>query len=89
MAGIEVFATVLVPIILGLIQAIKSSVALPKNIIPLVAVVLGLLVGLVAYPFTDLTFDLRLWAGALAGMASVGLFEISNYRPGVTKGSDE
>lgn len=48
--------------------------------------VIGLLIGVVAYPFTELDLTLRLWAGGLAGLSATGLFELAfNNRPGTTK----
>ena len=80
-----VFATILAPMITALIQVITSSIKLPKNNIPLLALGVGIVVGFLAYPFTDLSFDLRMWAGALAGLSSVGLFELINRRTGTSK----
>ena len=85
MDNLLVFATILAPVITALIQVITMSVKLPKNNIPLLALGVGILLGLVAYPFTDLAFDLRMWAGALAGLSSVGLFELINRRQGMSK----
>ncbi|NGP45739.1 phage tail sheath protein [Bacillaceae bacterium SIJ1] len=79
------FATLLVPIIAALVEVTKRTVAYPKNFVPLVALLLGIIVGLLAAPFSDLVVAFRLWAGALAGLAATGLFEISNPRPGTTK----
>ncbi len=85
MENILFFATVLVPIITALVQVVKSTVALPKTLLPLIALIIGLAIGFLASPFTDLTFDLRLWAGGIAGLASVGFFELGNKRTGTTK----
>lgn len=84
-AEMMVLATVLVPIITGLLQVVKQSVNLRKNWIPAVAVITGLIIGLIASPFSDLDLAYRLWAGGLAGMGSVGFFELGNKREGTTK----
>lgn len=85
MQEIMIFSTVLVPIITGLVQLVKNSVNIPKTTVPAVAFIVGLIVGLAAYPFSDLDVVLRLWAGALAGLGATGLFELGNNREGSTK----
>ena len=78
------FASVLAPVVLALVQVVKTSFPLPKNFIPLLGLLLGIIVGYLAYPFTDLSIPIRMWAGALAGLTSVGLFETFNTRSGLT-----
>jgi hypothetical protein len=85
MEQVLLFATVLLPIVTALVELVKKTVKLPKNYLPLISVILGLIVGAVAYPFTDFELVLRLWAGGLAGLAGTGLFEILNKRDGMTK----
>ena len=89
MEAVLLFATVISPVILALVELIKRSVSFPKNYVPAVAFVVGLLVGVVAFPFTDLSVSLRLWAGGLAALAATGLFEIGNNREGMTRGMDD
>lgn len=80
------FASVLAVFVLALVQLVKKSVNVPKNILPLIGLLIGLAVGAVAYPFTDLDLTLRLWAGGLAGLSATGLFELAfNKRAGTTK----
>lgn len=79
------FASVLAVFVLALVQLVKTTVNLPKNIVPLIGVVIGVLVGTAASPFTDLDLVLRLWAGGLAGLSATGLFELGNKRDGGTK----
>lgn len=79
------FASVLAVFVLALVQLVKTTINLPKNIVPLVGVVIGILVGAAASPFTDLELVLRLWAGGLAGLSATGLFELGNKREGGTK----
>lgn len=80
------FASVLAVFVLALVQLVKTTINLPKNIIPLIGVVIGILVGAVASPFTNLDLVLRLWAGGLAGLSATGLFELGfNKRDGGTK----
>ncbi|MFU1798659.1 holin [Paenibacillus azoreducens] len=80
------FASVLAVFVLALVQLVKSTVNVPKNIVPVIGLVVGVLVGAAAYPFTDLELVLRLWAGGLAGLSATGLFELAfNKRNGGTK----
>lgn len=85
METVLVLATVILPILLAVVELIKRTVNIQKNFIPVIALVIGLFIGAAATPFTDLDFVLRLWAGAFAGLASTGLFELGNDRPGSTK----
>lgn len=83
--NVMAFASVLAVFVLALVQLVKTTVNLPKNIVPLIGVVIGILVGAAASPFTDLELVLRLWAGGLAGLSATGLFELGNRRDGGTK----
>ncbi|MDU0332642.1 holin [Paenibacillus sp. 3LSP] len=86
MNNVMAFASVLAVFVLALVQLVKTTVNLPKNIVPLIGVVIGILVGAAASPFTDLDLVLRLWAGGLAGLSATGLFELGlNKRDGGTK----
>lgn len=80
------FASTLAVVVLALVQLVKTTVNVPKNILPLIGLVVGLLIGAAAYPFSDLELVLRLWAGGLAGLSATGLFELAlNKRQGTTK----
>ncbi|KYG28189.1 holin [Alkalihalobacillus trypoxylicola] len=85
METVLIFATVISPIILALVELIKKTVNVKKNFIPLLALIVGLAIGALSYPFTDLDLTFRLWAGGFAGLAATGLFEIGNKREGNTK----
>ncbi|MDU0328684.1 holin [Paenibacillus sp. 3LSP] len=85
MNNVMAFASVLAVFVLALVQLVKTTVNLPKNIVPLIGVVIGILVGAAASPFTSLDLVLRLWAGGLAGLSATGLFELGNKRDGSTK----
>lgn len=85
MEQVLIFATVLLPIVTAVVELIKKTVNLPKNLIPMISLVVGLFIGAIAYPFTDFELILRLWAGGFAGLAGTGLFEIMNKRDGMTK----
>ncbi|WP_339321366.1 holin [Paenibacillus sp. FSL W8-0194] len=80
------FASVLAVFVLALVQLVKSTVNVPKNIVPVIGLVVGLVVGAASFPFTDLGLVLRLWAGGIAGLSATGLFELAfNKRNGGTK----
>jgi hypothetical protein len=86
MEEVLAFATTLGVIITALVQLVKNTVSIPNNFIPLVSLGIGLLVGAVAYPFTDLDLVLRLWAGGIAGLTATGLYEtVAAKRPGTSK----
>jgi hypothetical protein len=86
MEQVMLFASVLSMIVIALVQLIKVSTDLPKKAIPLIGLLVGLGVGAIAYPFTELDLVLRLWAGGFAGLSSTGLFElVFNKNSGSTK----
>jgi len=68
-------ATVIAPVTGGLVQAVKNATQVKKRYLPLMAVGVGLTLGAVAY-FFDAEIGIRLWAGGVSGLASVGLFEL-------------
>ena len=82
MTEVLLFATVIVPIVLGVVELIKKSASesLNKNFIPLIALAVGIFIGFAGQPFTDLDLTLRLWSGFLAGLSSTGLYELGNKR---------
>jgi hypothetical protein len=80
------FATLISVFVLALVQLVKTAINVPKNLLPFIGLVIGLVIGAVAYPFTDLDLTLRLWGGGLAGLSATGLFELAfKDRPGNTK----
>lgn len=85
MLEVLIFATVLAPIILALVQLFKKSFVIKNNLISLIALAVGLFIGFAAIPFTDLDVVLRLWAGGLAGLSATGLFELMDNQKGESK----
>ncbi|HEY4431877.1 MAG TPA: holin [Paenibacillus sp.] len=80
------FASILAVFVLALVQLVKNSLNIPRNAVPIIGLLIGLLIGAAAYPFTELDIVLRLWAGGLAGLSATGLFElVFKNRPGTTK----
>ncbi|MEX3625817.1 holin [Viridibacillus arvi] len=86
MLNVLILATIIAPIVLAMMELIKRTIKIKKNLIPLTAFAVGVFIGFVAYPFTDLDLVLRIWAGAFAGLSATGIFEITNYRDGYSKG---
>ncbi|MEK4565176.1 holin [Alkalihalobacillus sp. FSL R5-0424] len=80
-----ILATIIAPIVLALIEVFKKALNIKVTLLPLFALVIGVLVGAAAYPFSELELVLRLWAGALAGLSATGLFELGKKREGQTK----
>ena len=90
MMSVLLFATVLTPITTGLVELIKKTIDIKVNLLPLVSLVTGLIIGFAAEPFTDLDLVLRLWAGAFAGLSGTGLYElIFTKREGTSKENEE
>lgn len=75
MEEILVMASIIAPITVGLVQAVKKSFKLDRAL-PLIAIVIGMLLGGLATFFVDADVSARLWAGGISGLASVGLFEV-------------
>ncbi len=76
MEQVMMFATVLAPIVTALVELAKKTAPVPKKYVPIISFAIGLGVGVLAQPFTDLDIVLRLWAGGFAGLGGTGLFEL-------------
>lgn len=85
MMEIMILATIIAPVTTGLIEVFKQAFNLKKNFIPLIGVVVGLAIGFMAAPISDVDLYLRLWAGALAGLSASGLYELTSNREGTTR----
>lgn len=85
MTAVLFFATILVPIVTALVEVVKKATNIPVNFVSVLALIVGLIIGFAAEPFTDLDYVNRLWAGGLAGLASVGLFEVVKQRETLKK----
>lgn len=86
MLEVLILSTILLPIIVAVVELAKKTVNSKKNYVPLIAVILAVGIVAIAYPLIDLDLEMRLWTGLLSGLASTGLFEITKYREGFTKG---
>lgn len=69
------FATVIAVIVSAFVEMLKRAIPINKNWIPVVSFVIGLVIGVVSYPFTDMDLVLRLWAGGIAGWMASGIYE--------------
>lgn len=76
MTEILLLTTILAPIVTALVQMMKTAINLNDRFIPLLAAVVGLGVGIAAFPISDVDLAMRIWAGVLAGLTGVGLYEV-------------
>jgi len=74
MTEILAMATIIAPITNGVVQAAKKATRVNDNLLPIVAIGVGAILGGGAY-FLDAEIGMRIWAGGISGLASVGLFE--------------
>lgn len=74
MVEILAMATIIAPITNGVIQAIKKATKINKEYLPLLAIVVGIGLGALAF-FLEADVFMRMWAGGVSGLAAVGLFE--------------
>lgn len=86
LTSVLAFSTVISVFVLAAVEGIKRTINVRRNALPAVGLVVGLMIGWLAFPFTELDLILRLWAGALAGLSATGLFELAfSKRDGTTK----
>ena len=68
------------------ISAVKSAFNSPNNVIPLVAILLGAVLGGLSLPlFPQVSVFMLIWAGAIAGAGGVGVREVVTQREGYSK----
>lgn len=75
MVEILAMATIIAPVTSGVVQVVKQATQVNNRYLPAVATILGMGLGAAAY-FMDAELGLRVWAGGISGLASVGLFEL-------------
>ncbi|MBM7634094.1 holin [Geomicrobium sediminis] len=78
MIDILTLASIIAPVTAGIVQGAKQF-QISNRLLPTVALIVGLLLGLVAFPITDLEVVERLWSGGISGLAAVGLFELTKH----------
>ncbi|SDC60037.1 Bacteriophage A118-like holin, Hol118 [Terribacillus halophilus] len=76
MEEVMTFASIISPVVVALVQLIKKTVAVNNRYLPLISLLIGLLVGSLAWPFTEMDLVLRLWSGGFAGLAASGLYSL-------------
>lgn len=75
MVEILAMATIIAPVTWGVLEAVKRATQLNKRYIPLMSLIIGVLLGALAY-FLNADLMLRMWAGGISGLAATGLFEL-------------
>jgi len=70
------FSTLLAPLVTAMMELLKRTFPIPKKYIPIISFFVGLIIGLLAAPVTEMNVQLRLWSGGIAGLAATGLYEI-------------
>lgn len=68
-------------VVLILIQLLKKTATSfdkgsNSKYLPLISIAIGLAIGAIVYPFTDMEITLRLWAGFFAGAGASGLYDL-------------
>lgn len=77
MEEILIIASIISPVTSGIVQVIKKATNVNENLLPIVAVLVGIILGILATFLVDVDVVIRIWAGAISGLASTGLFELS------------
>jgi len=81
METIIVFAGVLAVLTVALVQLVKKTTTIPENLMPLVALIIGLLVGVIALFVPEITSDLsvggHILAGGISGLSASGLYDLA------------
>ncbi|WP_372508852.1 holin [Pseudalkalibacillus decolorationis] len=79
------FASLMAPIVTGVTEVVKRTFKVPKRYVSLVSLLMGIGIGLLAYPLTELEWVLRIWSGVISGLAATGLYEFGKYRVGTRR----
>ena len=75
MMDIILIAPIIAVITAAVATIIKNLFNLDKAM-PAITVVVALFIGLAAYPFTSLAWDVRLWSGFIAGLVTAGALDL-------------
>lgn len=79
----EYIGLILIPILVGLLQAIKQAAFINDKFVPIISIVLGVVLGIV---FTGFEIKEGIIAGLFIGLSAVGLFSGStNVSEGIRK----
>lgn len=86
MEEILIFATVISAVTLGLVQVVKKTEKVPKNIIPMIGILIGATVGgsteLIPELLSELSLGGRIFAGVVSGLMATGVWESFKKREG-------
>lgn len=89
MEQIITFAGVISVLTIALTEVIKRTKAIPKNIIPIISIFIGVVVGGLTAFIPEIVSELsiagRLLAGLISGLMATGIWETFNRRTGNTK----
>lgn len=92
MEQIITFAGILSAITIALTEVIKRTNTIPKNIIPLISIVIGVVIGGISNYIPELVSELslsgHLLAGLISGLMATGIWETLSKREGNTKKDD-
>lgn len=92
MEQIIAFAGIISVITIALTQVVKKASVVPKNIIPIISMVIGVAVGgvtaFIPEIVTELSIAGRLLAGLISGLMATGIWETLSKREGNTKKDD-
>lgn len=89
MEQIITFAGIISVLTIALTEVIKRTKAIPKNIIPIISIVIGVVVGGLTAFIPEIVSELsiagRLLAGLISGLMATGIWETLRTREGSTK----
>ncbi len=74
------FASIILPVVTAVVEAVKRGLHLDTRYAPLLSMVLGVAIGALAYPFTGLDLAERAWSGGLAGLGAMGLYDLARKK---------
>lgn len=81
MEMIIVYAGVLAVLTVAFVQLIKKTTNIPDKLMPLISLLIGLLVGVIALFIPEITSDLsvggHLLAGAISGLSASGIYDLA------------
>lgn len=79
MTEILTISSIITPLVVGVTELVKGQIGRSK-LLPISNVVTGILLsGLYSFSFVPQDLILYLWAGAIAGLAAGGLFELGDH----------
>lgn len=74
------FVLILLVITAAFTKFVMHTFEIKKRYVPATHLVVGIIFGILARPFTDLGVELRFWAGAFTGLISAGLLDFETFK---------